>query len=197
MGFLGSPWFLGILSLVLVIVTQLFLVVSKLKPIFTELKPPDTEEVVLRKSGFFSFRSQEIETLVANLTEEKIKYSKSKSELKELEVQLNAEKKELQEMQKNIEKMMANISSRILLITKSEKKNLGELATTYSNLTPESAVEVFKEMDDMLIVKILASMEPAAVAPVFQAMIKSSNSSEYATKRVARLSELLRMRVQE
>ena len=65
-----------------------------------------------------------------------------------------------------------------------------ELAATYANMAPETAVSIFQQMEDDLAVKILTLMKPEEIGPIFEQM--AAGPAEM-TKRVARLSNSLRL----
>jgi hypothetical protein len=74
-----------------------------------------------------------------------------------------------------------------------ELKNLKTLAATYSNLSPKAMLNIFKEMDDVSVVKLLALMKTDVVSPLFEEMSKQAASDPAMAKRVAQLSEKLRL----
>ena len=146
---------------------------------------------------FFSFRSREIERLMLDLQAQKRLLSKREDNISGMESMINAEKTELAESKKQVETLRAELIDKISHVEKSEEKNLTDLAKTYSNLLPATTVEIFKQMDDVSIVKIISFMDAEAVAPVFQAMVNEEGKSGFSAKRVAKITELLRLKVQE
>ena len=146
---------------------------------------------------FWSFRSREIERLMLNLEVQKKILSQKEYSVAGMESMMNAEKEELAESRRQIETLRSDLIDKISQIEKSEEKNLGDLAKTYSSLLPATTVEIFKQMDDVSIVKIIAFMEAESLAPIFQAMVNEEGKSGFSAKRVAKLTELLRLKVQE
>jgi len=188
-----SYWVLGLLALVISFLTSTLFIFQAKQYLLTEIyevyKKPEQE-----KPGFWSFRSREIAKLVNDLLRQNKINREEQAKLKESEAQIQSEKRELAETRNEIENLRNSISQEILEIKKSEEANLSELAITYSNLPPDTTIEIFKEMDDLFVVKILSFMEPDSVAGIFQAMVKQGDKSKSAAKRVANLTELLRLR---
>ena len=60
-------------------------------------------------------------------------------------------------------------------------------------LTPKAAVTIFREMDDTMVVKLLALMKPDVVGAIFEEISKQSASDPALAKRAAQLSERLRL----
>jgi len=106
---------------------------------------------------------------------------------------LNAERQELSKQRQQLESMRADISSRITTIQSDEVKNLKSLVATYSSLTPKATLTIFKEMDDTMVVKILSLMKTDTVSPLFEEMSKQGASDPAVARRVATLSEKLRL----
>ena len=82
---------------------------------------------------------------------------------------------------------------RILRVEESEEKNIKTLATTYSAMPAESAVQVFDEMDDFFVAKMLSMMNTETVSGIFEQMIAQGGRDPENVRRVASLSERLRL----
>ncbi len=96
-------------------------------------------------------------------------------------------------MRAELERMRKEISQRVIEINADEMKNLKTLATTYGNLTPRAAVAIIKELDDNTAVKILSLMKPDTVSPIFEEMSRTAAVDGTLARRVAVLSEKLRL----
>lgn len=192
MEILRSNWVLGFLALALMLGVNAYVVIKKVEPMLLIFTPEEKVVPVAEQPGFWSFRSWEIEQLIIELEEKYKDLSKDEVELKELKAYLEAEKEEIEDSRRKLEVMREELSGEVVKIESKEKKNLSELADTYSNLPPEAIVEIFNQMDDEFVLKILSFMEPGVVAPIFQVMINSTANEEFSVNRVARLSELIR-----
>lgn len=141
----------------------------------------------------WGFWTVELDNLASDLKEEKARLQKRQELVEQRETRLLAEQAELEKLRKELEAMRGEISQKIVEISTDETKNLRSLAQTYSALTPKALVSVFKEMDDTTTVKILSLMKTEVVAPVFEEMSKSAGADTSLAKRVAALSEKLRL----
>ena len=85
------------------------------------------------------------------------------------------------------------ITSKVIEIQADEAKNLRTLAQTYTSTTPRATVAIFREMDDVTVVKILSLMKSESVAPIFEEMTRTAATDPALAKRAAVLSEKLRV----
>jgi len=141
----------------------------------------------------WGFWTIEIENLASELKDQKAVFKKREEELAQREERLNAERQELSKQREQLESMRNDISGRIVSIQADEMKNLKSLVATYSNLTPKSVLTIFKEMDDTMVVKLLSLMKTDVVSPLFEEMSKQSAVDPVMARRVAILSEKLRL----
>ena len=155
------------------------------------------EEIVIGSPEHFDFVSQGIDELVEDLRLERQKVAERERQLIELEERINEEKAELKRPSGHIETYRNEISRKIFLLEEAEKKNLKSLATTYANISPEAAVTIFSEMDDVFVVKIMSYMPDDAVASIFQTMSRIQGEDGPLSERVARFSEMIRLKIDD
>jgi len=141
----------------------------------------------------WGFWTIEIENLASELKDEKAVVKKREEELAQREERLNAERLELTKQRQQLEAMRNDISNRVVSIQADETKNLKSLVATYSSLTPKATLTIFKEMDDSMVVKLLSLMKTDTVSPLFEEMSKQAATDPAVAKRVAVLSEKLRL----
>jgi flagellar motility protein MotE (MotC chaperone) len=141
----------------------------------------------------WGFWTIEIENLASELKEEKAVVKKREEDLAQREERLNAERQELTKQRQQLESLRSEISNRVVTIQADETKNLKSLVATYSNLTPKATLTIFKEMDDTMVVKLLSLMKTDIVSPLFEEMSKQGAADPTMAKRVAALSEKLRL----
>jgi len=141
----------------------------------------------------WGFWTIEIENLASELKDQKAVVKKREDELTQREERLNAERQELTKQRQQLEALRSEISGRITTIQSDEMKNLKSLVATYSSLTPKATLTIFKEMDDTMVVKLLALMKTDTVSPLFEEMSKQAATDPAMGKRVATLSEKLRL----
>ncbi|MBX3738998.1 MAG: hypothetical protein KF715_20055 [Candidatus Didemnitutus sp.] len=146
-----------------------------------------------QKAQGWDFWTIEIDNLAAELKGEKERLRKQAEQLDQRAARLSAEQQELDKVRADLERMRKEISDKVVEINTDEAKNLKTLATTYANLTPRAAVAIIKELDDNTAVKILSLMKPDTVSPIFEEMSKTATADGTLARRVAILSEKLRL----
>jgi flagellar motility protein MotE (MotC chaperone) len=146
-----------------------------------------------QKTQGWDFWTIEIDNLAAELKGEKERLRKQTEQLDLRAARLNAEQQELEKIRTELERMRKEISLRVIEINADEMKNLKTLATTYANLSPRAAVAIIKELDDNTAVKILSLMKPDTVSPIFEEMSRTAAVDGTLARRVAQLSEKLRL----
>lgn len=189
MKILNSYWFLFGLAIALSLGTSevlLFMFVKQANPAKHFMKPVAKEPT---NTAFWSFRSREIEKLVSNLKTEQKEIKERETGMLDMENRVRAEKKELNDLRQNIVNYRKELSSQVIDVESNEKKNLQELAQTYSTMKPDEVVKIFAELDDVMVIKILTFMNSDTIGPIFSKMTDSGES-----KRVANLSKLIRLR---
>jgi flagellar motility protein MotE (MotC chaperone) len=149
------------------------------------------EPITARRAQGWDFWTIEIDNLASELKEEKARLRKQSDLLDQRAARLAADQDELAKLRGSVEQMRREIGERVIEIKADEAKNLRALAQTYGNLTPRAAVAIFREMDDLTVVKILSLMKPDVVAPIFEEM--SAGPDGALAKRAATLSEKLRL----
>jgi len=176
-----------------------------------DVQPVAEHESMPAHTPYWVLRANEIEVLAANLNDQRLKISNEKAQLAAMQARVKSEQDELMKMRSNIEQYQAQLDAaeaqlaqakedflkEIVQIEQIEMKNLKTLANTYAALSPDAILSIFKEMDDLLVVKILAQMKPETVASIFEEMVKASSKkdpqAENLAKKVSTLSEKLRL----
>jgi len=152
-----------------------------------------TAERATQRAHGWDFWTVEMDNLTTELRDEKARARQQREALEQRESRLKSERVELDKLRAGLEEMRREIDDRVITIRADESKNLGKLAQTYSTLTPDGAVAILREMDDVTVVKILSLMKPDVVGPIFEIMSKTEGANGTMAKRVAALSEKLRM----
>jgi hypothetical protein len=143
----------------------------------------------------WNFNSDAVNELIGNLEKGREKLAADEKNLVTLKSQLDSEKAELGKLRSELEQMRTEIDERVLEIQESEVKNLKTLAQTYSAMPPAQAVAIFREMDENMVVKILASMKVDRTGPILGEMSKGQDKpgEDSMAKRAARISDKLRL----
>jgi hypothetical protein len=203
MKLLTSPWILMILAMVLhlagyigALMTHPFTVPSFKKP---EVKVVGIEEILEGKTTDVDwyFKTEELDKFVEELNERRDLLDEREQSLASLQAHIAVEKEELEKLKAEIESRHKALSDQILIIRKNEINNLKSLATSYTNMDPKACIAVFNQMDNLLVIKLLAMMKADRVALLFDEMVKSGSTNPEMIKRVAQLSEQLRLHYKE
>ncbi len=141
----------------------------------------------------WDFWTIEMQNLAKELQEEKESLRKREEELARRMARFDSERQELNKQRQQLEALQTEIATKVVEIHADELKNLKSLAATYSNLSPKALLLIFKEMDDVSVVKVLALMKTDVVSPLFEEMTKQAASDPALSRRVAQLSEKLRL----
>jgi hypothetical protein len=141
----------------------------------------------------WDFWTLEIENVAGELKDMKATLKKREEELLAREARLAAERQELAKQRAELETLRAEIGGKMTEIQTDEMKNLKNLATLYSNLTPKATLTIFKEMDDTSVVKLLGLMKTDVIGALFEEMTKQSATDPAMARRAAALTEKLRL----
>jgi flagellar motility protein MotE (MotC chaperone) len=191
---LANPIVVLVVALALGVTTGLGWFMQAAKPLIVAAKAARAKAAEVGKpEAPWGFWTIEIENLASDLKEEKAVYLKRMEELKQREERLNAERDELAKQRQQLEALRNDINNRIVSIQADEVKNLKTLVATYSNLTPKATLTIFKEMDDLMVVKILSLMKTDVVSTLFEEMSKQGATDPVLARRVATLTEKLRL----
>jgi vacuolar-type H+-ATPase subunit I/STV1 len=141
----------------------------------------------------WGFWTIEMENVASELKEERARISGQADQLAQRETRLAAERQELEKVRAQIDSLRREVATKVVEIQADESKNLRTLAQTYTSLSPRAAVAIFREMDDVTVVKILSLMKSESVAPIFEEMSHASAADASLARRAAALSEKLRL----
>ncbi len=146
-----------------------------------------------QKAQGWDFWTIEIDNLASELKDEKERLRKLSEQLDLRAARLAAEQQELDKVRAELDRMRKEIADRVIEINADEMKNLKALAATYANLTPRAAVAIIRELDDVTAVKILSLMKADTISPIFEEMSRTAGTDGTLARRVAVLSEKLRL----
>jgi flagellar motility protein MotE (MotC chaperone) len=141
----------------------------------------------------WGFWTIEMENVASELKDERARISEQTDQLAQREARLAAERQELEKVRAQIDSLRRELATKVVEIQTDESKNLRTLSQTYTSLSPAAAVTIFREMDDVTVVKILSLMKSESVAPIFEEMSRASSSDASLARRAAALSEKLRL----
>lgn len=182
-------WLPAILGLVLHLAVTSFLLLSA----WETIRPPVPKPKIQPPPMLWSFDTLEFDKFVAELKSQHTKLQAQEQELEKISARVQAERRELEKMQADIQAARNALSSSVIELEQTEAKNLKFLVTTYAALPPQSAMNLFTEMDEVTVVKILSLMKTDKVSAIFQEMAKPRGNDQSMAKRAAQLADKLRL----
>jgi len=189
MKFLQSPFFAAILGGVLFLLTSTLLTTQG---IATDLRGVEESRAAARvntKGSSWDFFNPELDQIIADLKSERDALTAQEKQLNDLATRLKAERAELDEALKGIKKIQQQVDGDLFRIKENEGGNLKRLSKMYSAMEPASAARILRELDDVIVVKILSLVKEPEAALILEAL---SRLGEAETRRVAGISENLR-----
>jgi len=193
MRLLNAPWFLALLALALVLGTQ----AVAFKIYWKELFPPPKDILLVHRQDpsplHWSFSTEEIEALQRELESRLQKAKEKESFLANYEARLEADRAEVEDMMRNVEIMRDSLLQDVIRLEEAEQRNLKTLAKTYSELDAPATVNIFNELDDATVVKIMFFMKPDIVAEILEEMATRQGANGALVRRAAKLSDMLRL----
>ena len=192
MKFLQSKLFAAILGAILFLLSTAFLTTRDLAS-----TPPLEEETAggpqaSLNGPSWAFFNPELDQIIEDLKAERDAVAAKDKQLTELAVRLRAERAELDDALKNIKTLHEQVDRDVFRIKEDEAVNLKKLAKMYANMAPSEAAKILRELDDVVVVKILTLMKEPETALVLESFARLG---EMETKRAAALSESLRAAV--
>lgn len=194
MQILSKPLVIAILALVLMVGTQFVALKLYWRELFPE--PKTTAHLVLReepKPFEWGFASEYITQLEAELHSRIAKLDARAEELAAYEARLGSDRAEIEDIKTQVELMREHLLEEVVKLEAEEVENLKRLAKTYATLTPDATVNIFRELDDATVVKILFFMKADTVGAILQEMATAGGGIAEQVRRAAKISDMLRL----
>ena len=189
MKFLQSPLFAAVLGAVLFLLTSAFLTSQGITNAERGTLNAEPEQQANLTGPSWEFFNPELDQLVGDLKAERDALASRHKQLDEFAARLHAERAELDEALKNIQRIEQQVDRDVFRIKEEEAGNLKRLAKMYAAMEPAGAARILRELDDVVLVKLLTLMKEPEAAPVLEAFARLG---EVETKRAALISEHLR-----
>lgn len=138
----------------------------------------------------WEFTNPEADQLMAELKAEKAALAKKEQDLNDLGLRLQTEHAEVDAATTTVKKLQADFDENVLRIKDEEIINLKKLGKVYADMAPESAADIFAELDDSSVEKIMVFMKDDQTAGILEALSKKGQPQ---AKRAANISERLRL----
>lgn len=194
MNILNKPWFLAILALFMMLGTQLVAVKLYWDELFSAKRLKATVVVRDEPEAFsWGFAAEEISELRQELTSRLAELKAREEALNAYAARLESDRAEIDAIKQSVELIRKELMVGIIQLETGEQKNLKSLAKTYATLTPEAAVNIFRQLDDPTVVKILYFMKSDTVGAILEEMATTEENAAEQVKRAAKLSDMLRL----
>ena len=188
MKILKSKFFAAMFGSVVFLLTTAFLTSSGLTPAHRDLGDgKDGHHVVNGPS--WTFFNPELDQIIADLKAEREAVAAKEQQLNELAARLKAERAELDEALKSVRSMQQKVDRDVFRIKEDEAGNLKRLAKMYAAMEPAGAAKILRELEDVIVVKILSLMKEPESAVILESFARMG---EPETKRAGGISESLR-----
>jgi len=190
MKILKSPLVASILGLVLYVVTTAM--VWKPAPRQDATAGETNADIVARAKTAvpsWEYQNPDADMMIEELKKEKQALDKREKDLNALAERLQAERMEINIVTQSVFRMQKEFDSNIARVTAEEVVNLKKLAKTYAAMSPEGAAVIMKELDDIMLVKILATLKESESAPIIE-ILGGQGGTE--AKRMALITDRLR-----
>lgn len=163
--------------------------ISQLPPPVAAHEDEEEKEEVSINGPSWTFFNPEMEQIMGELKLERDSVAVKEKHLQELALRLRLERAELDEELKKMKAIQTKVDRDVLRIKEDEVGNLKKLAKMYALMEPAGAAKIMRELDDVVVVKILTLMKEPEVALILESFARIG---EPETKRAAQLSESLR-----
>lgn len=194
MQILTRPISIAVLALVLMLGTQFIALKLYWNELFQE--PPRRALVVGREEpeAFeWGFASEYIAELENELRDRISALDAREEELAAYEARLVTDRAEIEDIKAQVESMREHLLEGVVKLEADETDNLKSLAKTYAMLSPEATVNIFRELEDSTVVKILFFMKSETVGAVLEEMATANGTASEEVRRAAKISDMLRL----
>ncbi len=194
MQMLSKPLVIALIALVLMLGTQFVALKMYWKDLFPE--PHKTALVVKSeepKPFEWGFASEYITQLERELHERIMMLDAREEELNAYEARLGTDRAEIEDIKAQVELMREHLLEGVVKLEMDEVDNLKRLAKIYATLTPDATVNIFRDLDDATVVKILFFMKSDTVGAVLQEMATANGGVADQVRRAAKISDMLRL----
>jgi len=142
----------------------------------------------------WNYETTVIEQLRLEYAAEAESIEKERRMLEALRKQVEADVQEMVEMRAGIDKLREEVTKEFVSIEDSELDNLKRLAKVYEGMKPVPVVELFKEMELELVVKLIVLVTPEAAYEILAEMSSPAQGPETLRTAVTITEELRKLK---
>jgi flagellar motility protein MotE (MotC chaperone) len=189
MKFLQSKLFAALLGSTVFMLTTAFLTTHSLSTMPQLKHVASAQAQAVTKGPSWAFFNPELDQIISELESERQTLATREKQLQELDARLRSERAELDEALRNIKQIRDKVDREIFRIKEDELVNLKKLAKMYAAMEPDGAAKILRELDDVVVVKMMTLMKGPEIAVILDAFSRLGDDE---TKRAALISENLR-----
>ena len=190
MKMLTSRWGLALIAALSYLGTSTLVILNALPKPGPKMAGP-TE----KPPKIWNFKTEAVDDLITELHDERARFAEEQKGLDTLRTQLGTERAEIEHVRDEIKTLRDELDQRVVKIQESDLKNIKTLATQYSAMKPATAVSIFREMDEDMVVRILGVMKPDKITAIIEEMakVREKPGEEPTPRRMVRLMDKLRL----
>ena len=202
MSFLIRFWYVLVLAFILSLgsaLAVLFLTKDQWMPA-PPPPPPDPVQVASDLAEMsepylnWNYATNIIDELRVEYEDEASALDQERSELLNLRKQIQSELEELAKLRKEIDALSESVSQEFTSIETAELDNLKRLAKVYEEMKPVPVVELFKQMELDLVVKLMSQISPASASKILAEMSNAAQGPETLRTAVQITEELRKLK---
>lgn len=202
MSFLIRFWYVLVLAFIMSLgsaLAVLFLTQEQWMPLAPP-PPPDPVQVASDLAEMsepylnWNYATNIIDELRAEYDDEASALDQERAELLNLRKQVQSEMEELAELRKEIDALSESVSQEFMAIESAELDNLKRLAKVYEEMKPVPVVELFKQMELNLVVKLMSQISPASASKILAEMSNAAQGPETLRTAVQITEELRKLK---
>jgi flagellar motility protein MotE (MotC chaperone) len=156
---------------------------------FDGIKPPPPAPLAAEDNPSWQFRNPEIDQWVSQIREERAALAVREEQLKDWEIRLAAENREISTVTQTVTKLQNDFDKRVLQFKDQEAANAKKQVKIVSDMSPEGAAAMFNQISDDEAGKLLFLMKPDVSGPILDAMSKLGPAQ---ARRAATISQRLK-----
>ena len=190
MKMLTSRWGLALIAAISYILTSTMVVLQGLP------KPgPKMADPTAKPPRIWNFKTDAVDELITELHDERARFAEEQKSIETMRSQISTERAELEHVRDEIKALRDDLDLRVVKIQETDLKNIKTLATQYSAMKPATAVTIFQEMEEDMVVRILGVMKPDRITAILEEMakVREKSGEEPTPRRIVRIMDKLRL----
>ena len=139
---------------------------------FDGVRLPAAAPLAADDNPSWRFRNPEFDQWVSQIKDERAALAVREDQLKEWEMRLTAENREISTVTQTVTKLQNDFDKRVLQFKEQETVNAKKQIKVISDMSPEGAAAMLNEISDDDTAKLLFLMKPDVSGPILDAMSK-------------------------